>query len=59
MTSTFVFNQYYIDLIKKLKVESKKTKDTCKISKNVLLSIKKNYLLLDKSTNSPLSLYAE
>lgn len=55
MTSTFVFNQYYIDLIKKLKVESKKTKDTCKISKSILLSIKKNYLLLDKSTDEYIS----
>jgi len=52
MSSTsFVFNQYYIDLLKKLKVIAKKNKDNSSTAKKVLNSIKENYSTLDKSSD--------
>ena len=52
MSSTsFVFNQYYIDLLKKLKVIAKKNKDNSSTAKKVLNSIKDNYSTLDKSSD--------
>jgi hypothetical protein len=50
-TSTFVFNQYYIDLLKKIKNVAKKHKDKSNTAKCVLKAIKDNYITLDKSSD--------
>lgn len=50
-TSTFVFNQYYIDLLKKIKNVAKKHKDKSTTAKSVLKSIKDNYITLDKASD--------
>ena len=55
MTSVFIFNQYYIDLLKRLKETSKAKKDDCKISKQVLKSIKENYITFDKNSDEYIS----
>mgnify|MGYP001178583062 CR=1 FL=1 len=57
MSNQFVFNQYYIDFIKRLKQASKKIKDDGKdnekyeLAKEVMKSIKNNYVTLDKSSD--------
>lgn len=51
MSRISILNQYYIDLIKKLKTVSKKHKDKSQTAKSVFNSIKSNYLTLDKSTD--------
>lgn len=51
MSSIFVFNQYYIDLLKKIKIVAKKHKDNSSTAKKVLSSIKDNYSTLDKTSN--------
>jgi hypothetical protein len=47
MSYQFVFNQYYIDLIKRIKTSSKKYE----LGKNVYKYIKENYITLDKSSD--------
>jgi len=49
--STYIFNQYYIDLLKKIKTVSKKHKDKSKTACKVLKTIKANYMTLDKTSN--------
>ena len=64
MSNQYVFNQYYIDLIKRLKQASKKIKDDesdknvkiegdinnkYELAKKISKSIKTNYVTLDKS----------
>lgn len=49
MPTTFIFNQYYIDFLKRLKSEAKKD-NTNELSKSVLKSIKENYATFDKSS---------
>ena len=57
MSNQFVFNQYYIDFIKRLKQASKKIKEEGKenekyeLAKEVMKSIKNNYVTLDKSSD--------
>ena len=51
MTKIYIFNQYYIDLIKRLKTTTKKHKEKSTTAKKVYESIKNNYLTLDKSTD--------
>lgn len=57
MSNQFVFNQYYIDFIKRLKQASRNIKDEGKENKNyelakeVMKSIKNNYVTLDKSSD--------
>ena len=51
MTKLYILNQYYIDLIKKLKTISKKHKDKSETAKKVFNIIKNNYLTLDKSSD--------
>lgn len=46
----FVFNQYYIDLLKKTKAAAKDKKDTSKPARDILRSIKKYYASMDKLT---------
>ena len=49
MPTTFIFNQYYIDFLKRLKSEAKKD-NTNDLSKSVLKTIKDNYATFDKSS---------
>jgi hypothetical protein len=63
MSNQFVFNQYYIDFIKRLKQVAKKMKEDVSdkinedtendyiFSKKVMKSIKSNYVTLDKSSD--------
>jgi hypothetical protein len=56
MSYQFVFNQYYIDLIKRLKTASKQYKESDEMEKiqlgrKVLKSIKENYVTIDKSSD--------
>jgi hypothetical protein len=56
MSYQFVFNQYYIDLIKRLKTASKQHKESDEMEKiqlgrKVLKSIKENYVTIDKSSD--------
>jgi hypothetical protein len=44
----YVFNQYYIDFLKKLKNDAKDKKDTSKPARDILRAIKKHYLNMDK-----------
>jgi hypothetical protein len=44
----YVFNQYYIDLLKKIKNYAKEQKDTCKEARDILRAIKKHYANVDK-----------
>lgn len=57
MSNQYVFNQYYIDFIKRLKKTSKAIKEEGKDNKNyefakeIMKSIKENYVTLDKSSD--------
>ena len=51
MSKLYILNQYYIDLIKKIKKIAKKHKDKSKTAKLVLNQIKSNYLTLDSNTD--------
>lgn len=50
MPTSFIFNQYYIDFLKRLKSEAKKD-NTNDLSKSILKSIKENYATFDKSSD--------
>jgi hypothetical protein len=57
MSNQYVFNQYYIDFIKRLKKTSKVIKDEgtdnekYELAKDIMKSIKNNYVTLDKSSD--------
>lgn len=51
MTATFIFNQYYIDFLKRIKDVAKKNKETNENAKPILKAIKDNYLTLDKASD--------
>lgn len=51
MSKIYIFNQYYIDLIKKLKTITKKHKDKSQTAQKVFNIIKNNYLTLDKNSD--------
>jgi hypothetical protein len=56
MSRQFIFNQYYIDLIKRMKTSAKnirenETGDEQAFGKTVLKAIKDNYITLDKSSD--------
>jgi hypothetical protein len=51
LTSTYIFNQYYIDMLKKLKNISKKHKQQSTTAKKILRTIKENYSTYDKSSD--------
>lgn len=56
MSYQFVFNQYYIDLLKRLKTESKKLKESdddekVLLGKTITKSIKDNYMTIDKTSD--------
>ena len=48
----YVFNQYYIDLLKKIKTYAKNSKETSKPARDILRAIKKNYASMDKLADS-------
>lgn len=48
---TYVFNQYYIDLLKKVKGYAKEQKETSKSARDILRAIKKHYSSMDKLSN--------
>ena len=50
-TSTYIFNQYYIDLLKKIKNISKKHKSKSTTAQKVLKTIRDNYMTLDKASD--------
>ena len=54
MSTAFIFNQYYIDFLKRLKAEAKKDK-TKDISAKILSSVKANYTTFDKSSGEYLA----
>ena len=51
LSSTYIFNQYYIDMLKKLKNISKKHKHQSVTAKKILKTIKDNYSTYDKSSD--------
>ena len=56
MSYQFIFNQYYIDLIKRIKTSAKQMKEDDKgddyaLGKGILKSIRENYITLDKSSD--------
>lgn len=55
----YVFNQYYFDLLKKLKQCAKKLKDRSAVAKQVSISIKKHYATFDKMSNDHLEYILE
>jgi hypothetical protein len=59
LTSTFIFNQYYIDLLKKLKNISKKHKTRSETARRILKTIKENYQTYDKQSTEYIELFKE
>lgn len=57
MSSVFIFNQYYIDLLKRIKSKCKENKD--ENSKRILKHIKETYATLDKSSSEYISFVNE
>jgi hypothetical protein len=56
MSNQFIFNQYYIDLIKRIKTSAKNMRENDKgddhaFGKSILKAIKDNYITLDKSSD--------
>lgn len=51
MSSCFVFNQYYIDFLKRIKSRCKDCKETSETAKRLLKEIKENYATFDKSSD--------
>jgi len=51
MKDTYIFNQYYIDLLKRIKEWAKGKKEEDSNAKNIYKSIKENYLTLDKNSD--------
>ena len=59
MSSLYIFNQYYIDFIKRLKDVAKKNKETSSTARIVLKAIKSHYVTLDKSSDEYLKFLNE
>ena len=57
LTPTYIFNQYYIDLLKKLKNIAKKHKTQSETAKKILKTIKDNYQTYDKSSDEYISYF--
>jgi hypothetical protein len=56
MSNQFIFNQYYIDLIKRIKTSAKSMREDEKgddyaFGKGIIKTIKENYITLDKSSD--------
>lgn len=50
-TTTYIFNQYYIDFLKRIKTVAKDNKDTSTTANAVYRSIKESYVSLDKTSD--------
>lgn len=59
MTTTFIFNQYYIDFLKRIKDVAKKNKDSNTNAKAVYKAIKEHYMTLDKASDEYLVYFKE
>ena len=59
LNSTYIFNQYYIDLLKKLKNIAKKHKTQSETAKLVLKTIKDNYQTYNKSSDEYITFFKE
>jgi hypothetical protein len=59
LTATYIFNQYYIDLIKKIKIIAKKHRLHSETAKRVFKSIKENYISFDKTSNEYVDFFKE
>jgi len=59
MTATFIFNQYYIDFLKRIKDAAKKNKDSNATAKAVYKTIKEHYMTLDKASDEYLAYFKE
>lgn len=57
LTPTYIFNQYYIDLLKKIKNIAKKHKTQSETAKKILKTIKENYQTYDKSSDEYISYF--
>lgn len=56
---TYIFNQYYIDLLKKLKNIAKKHRTQSETARKVLKSVKDNYQTYDKTSEEYLEFFKE
>lgn len=59
LTATYIFNQYYIDLLKKVKVIAKKHRLHSETAKKVLKAIKDNYHTYDKKSSEYVDFFKE
>ena len=59
LTTTYIFNQYYIDLLKKVKVIAKKHRLQSETAKRVLKAIKDNYHTYDKKSSEYVDFFKE
>ena len=59
LNSTYIFNQYYIDLLKKLKNIAKKHKTKSETAKKVLKTIRDNYQTYNKSSDEYITFFKE
>lgn len=59
LTSTYIFNQYYIDLLKKLKKIAKDHKHHSDTARNILKTIKENYQTYDKTSSQYIEFFKE
>lgn len=59
MTATFIFNQYYIDFLKRIKDVAKKNKDTSEVAKAIYKMIKEHYMTLDKASDEYIIYFKE
>lgn len=51
MSSSFIFNQYYIDFLKRIKTIAKESRETNQDAVDILKSIKENYSTFDKKSD--------
>lgn len=59
LTSTYIFNQYYIDLLKKLKKIAKDHKHHSDTARKILKTIKDNYQTYDKTSSQYIDFFKE
>ena len=59
LTATYIFNQYYIDLLKKVKIIAKKHRLQSETAKRVLKTIKDNYHTYDKKSSEYVDFFKE
>jgi hypothetical protein len=59
LTSTYIFNQYYIDLLKKIKNIAKKHRTKSETAKRILKTIKENYQTYDKTSEEYIDFFKE